>query len=150
MNGSVKRTVSLIIVFIFALMNSVAFAQNKHDLVRQVRFERGKSDTTIAEVLMFGAKHVYRLKARKGQTMSIQLESNDKDLEDIVFTVQSRHYLPGSDTRILDGFDPSGDTLGWSRELPFTAEYEIVVHNPPISTKIDGRQIGYKLKVTIK
>jgi hypothetical protein len=150
MNECVKRFASLIITF-FILVNISAFAQNKYDLVRQVRFVRGASGTTITGVLKYGAKHFYRLKARKGQTMSVKMiVANNEDEGDIGFTVQSLRYLPGKDTRILDGIDPRGGNDEWSGELPFTDEYEIVVHNPPVSDSPDSRPIRYKLEVTIK
>src|SRR5262245_51544436 len=120
MNENVKRFVSLFITF-STLVNISAFAQSKYDLVKQVRFARGESGATITGVLIYGAKHFYRLKARKGQTMSVKMIlANSEDERDIGFTVQSRNYFPGSHTRILDGIDPRGSNDEWSGELPFT------------------------------
>ena len=151
MSEYVKKRVSLLITLIFISTTNSAFSQSKYDLIKQVRFERGKSGTTITGVLIYGAKHFYRLKARKGQTMSVKVIAVDsKDQGDIAFTVQSRHYLPGRDTMILDGIDPRGGNDEWSGDLPVTDEYEIVVHNPPVSDNPDSHPIRYKLEVTIK
>jgi hypothetical protein len=114
----VKRFASLFITY-FILVNTSAFAQSKYDLVKQVRFERGASDAAITGVLGYGAKHFYRLKARKGQTMSVKMiVADSKDEEDIGFTVDGLQYLPGRDTKILDGIDPRGGNDEWSGELP--------------------------------
>jgi hypothetical protein len=150
MNEYVKRFVSLFIIFFISVNNS-AFAQSKYDLVKHVRFERGASGATITGVLIYGAKHFYRLKARKGQTMSVKMiVANSKYEADIGFTVQSLQYPPGSNTRILDSIDSRGGNQDWSGELPVTGEYEIVVHNPPVSNKPDSRPMRYRLEVTIK
>jgi|SRR5262245_5485547 len=150
MNDYLKRFALLFITF-FTFVNTPAFAQSKYDLVRQVRFERGASGTTLTGVLIYGAKHFYRLKARKGQTMSVKMiVANSKDEAEIGFTVDSLQYPPGSNTRILDGIDPRAGNQDWSGELPVTGEYEIVVHNPPVSNNPVSRPIRYKLEVTIK
>jgi hypothetical protein len=150
MNEYVKKVAHLFIAF-FILINAPAFAQSKYDLVKQVRFERGASGATITGVLIYGAKHFYRLKARKGQTMSVKMiVANSKYEADIGFTVQSLQYPPGSNTRILDSIDSRGGNQDWSGELPVTGEYEIVVHNPPVSNKPDSRPMRYRLEVTIK
>jgi hypothetical protein len=129
MNEYMNSFVSLFITF-FILVNISAFARSKYDLVKQVRFERGKSGTTITGVLIYGPKHFYRLEARKGQAMSVKMiVANKEDEGDIGFTIDSLHHLPGRDTRILDGIDPRGGNDEWSGELPVTGEYEIVVHN---------------------
>jgi len=150
MDEYVKRLAPLFITLLI-LVNTSAFAQSKYDLVKQVRFERGASGTTITGVLIYGAKHFYRLKARKGQTMSVKMSVVDsKDEAEIGFTVDSLQDPPGSDTRILDGIDPRAGNHDWSGELPVTGEYEIVVHNPPVSDKPDSHPIRYKLEVIIK
>ena len=150
MNEYVKRFVSLFIAF-FILVTAPAFAQSKYDLVRQVRFERGASGATITEVLIYGAKHFYRLKAQKGQTMSVKMiVADSKDEAEIGFTIDSLQYPPGSNTRILGGIDPRAGNQDWSGELPVTGEYEIVVHNPPVSPSPVSHPIRYKLEVTIK
>jgi hypothetical protein len=75
---------------------------------------------------------------------------DSKDEAEIGFAVQSLHYPPGSNTRILDGIEPRAGNRDWAGELPVTGEYEIVVHNPPVSDKLDSRPIRYKLEVTIQ
>jgi hypothetical protein len=150
MSENVKRFAPLFIAF-FISINPPAFAQSKYDLVRPVRFERGASGATITGVLIYGAKHFYRLKAQKGQTMSVKLiVANSIDKVEIGFTVDSLQYPPGRDTRILDGIDPRGGNQDWSGELPVSGEYEIVVHNPPVSPSPVSHPIRYKLEVFIK
>jgi hypothetical protein len=51
LNEFVKRVAPLFIAF-FILVNAPAFAQSKYDLVKQARFERGASGTTITGVLI--------------------------------------------------------------------------------------------------
>src|SRR5215471_16296131 len=150
MNEYMKSVAHLFFAF-FVLANTSAFAQSKYDLVKQVQFEKGASGATITGVLVYGAKHFYRLKARKGQTLSVKMiVASSIDKVEIGFTVDSLQYPPGRDTRILDGIDPRGGNRDWSGELPVSGEYEIVVHNPPVSASHVSHPIRYKLEVNIK
>jgi hypothetical protein len=123
------------------------------NLVKQVQFERGKTGTIISGLLKPDAKHIYKLKARKGQFMSVRLQIVDgKDTDDINITlyVQSHEYVPGRNTTLMEGIDPHSGSHEWSGELPLTDEYEIVVTSPDVFGHKIVRAIRYKVEVAIK
>lgn len=70
-------------------------------------------------------------------------------VDDVVFWVQSRKYVQGRDTLLLEGVYRGGVT-DWSGELPVTGEYEIYVSNPEINDHPVKHALAYKLAVEIK
>jgi hypothetical protein len=69
--------------------------------------------------------------------------------DDVVFWVQSKKYVQGRNTALLEGIDKGG-VADWSGELPITGEYEIYVSNPPVSDHPVKRALSYKLEVEIR
>ena len=92
-----------------------------------IRFERGRTTAAVKDRVVLCTAHSYRLRARAGQTMSVNLATGDR-------TSLTLHA-------------PSGDALAdgeksWSGELPETGHY--VIH---IGTDATA---GYTLEVTIR
>lgn len=78
--------------------------------------------------------------------MAVRLQ---EPVNDVVFSVQSRKYLKGRDTLLLEGVFKGG-VAEWSGELPVTGEYEIYVSNPPINDHPVKHAMRYKLVVEIR
>jgi hypothetical protein len=74
---------------------------------------------------------------------------SEQDAGDIVFWIQTRKYLKGRNTLILEGIDKGG-VDDWSGKLPATGEYEIYVSNPPYNDHTVKHKIHYILQVSIK
>lgn len=92
-----------------------------------IRFERGRTTAVVKDRVALCTAHSYRLRARAGQTMSVNLATGDRTS----LTLSA----------------PSGDALAdgeksWSGELPQSGEY--VIH---IGTDATA---GYTLEVTIR
>ena len=95
---------------------------------KQIRFARGRTTAVIKDTVRLCTSHVYSLRAREGQTMSVHLATGDRTS----FTV----YAPT---------DPVGDADGvkdWSGELPETGQYQIIVATDATAS--------YTLEVTIR
>lgn len=150
-----KLSVSVLtFALLLSLTPNVALAQRgRRSLTRQIRFEHGHTDITLNSVLRPDAIHVYKFRARAGQRMSVRLRLADKRAGragDVVFWVQSKEYVGGRNTTILEGIDPKGGAVNWSGELPLTGEYEIYLSNPEVSDHIVKHPIAYALEVSIK
>jgi hypothetical protein len=94
---------------------------------KQIRFERGRTTAVVKDRVALCTAHSYRLRARAGQTMSVNLATGDRTS----MTLSA----------------PSGDALAdgeksWSGELPETGDY--VIH---IGTDATA---AYTLEVTIR
>ena len=95
---------------------------------KQIRFARGRTTAVIKDTVRLCTSHVYSLRAREGQTMSVHLATGDRTS----FTV----YAPT---------DPVGDADGvkdWSGQLPETGRYQIIVATDATAS--------YTLEVTIR
>jgi hypothetical protein len=139
MDEYVKRPALLLISF-FILVNTSAFAQSKHDSVKQVRFERGASGTTITGTLIYGAKHFYRLNTRKGQTQS-----------DSALAAALREEYPDGDygdfRYFLKWFDLNGD--GEPEAIVYVAGPRVCGTGGCNAHIFARREGGYKLISTI-
>ena len=86
---------------------------------KKIQFERGSSSATVKGAVIRGESDRYYVGAKKGQTMSLKITSEE---DNAVFQV----YLPGEE-QTLSGAGEGDDTKDWSGELPRDAEYVIVV-----------------------
>ena len=107
---------SLAVTFACALALSSLFAQG---VKKKIQFERGSSSATVKGAVVRGDSDRYYLGARKGQTMSVKITSEE---DNAVFQV----YLPG-EQETLSGAGEGDDAKDWSGELPRDADYVIVV-----------------------
>lgn len=86
-----------------------------------VRFERGKTSKRYERSLTGGDSHTYYLTASKGQTMSIEIDSQR---DDAGFTV----YDPAGSE--LTGGEETTEAREFSEELSDSGRYRIVVASP--------------------
>ena len=102
---------------------------------KKIQFERGSSSAAVKGAVIRGESDRYYLGAKKGQTMSVKISSEE---DNAVFQV----YLPG-EQETLPGAGEGEDTKDWSGELPRDAEYVIVVGGT-------RGNASYTLKVSIE
>ncbi len=145
---------ALTLLPLLCLIVSLSSAQGVgRDLTRRVRFGRGQTGATLSSVLRPGTSHVYTFRARAGQRMSVRLRLTDKRGAregDVVFWVQSKKYVAGRNTAILEGIDPRGGAVEWTGQLPLTGEYEIYLSNPEVSDHEILRPLRYAVEVSIE
>jgi hypothetical protein len=79
----------------------------------RVRFQKGSTGITLSARLEKGRHNEYVLRARRGQTMSITLDSEQTEVAFRVF---------------LDDNDISGERRSWSGALPRYGDYHVVVY----------------------
>ena len=107
---------SLVAVFVCSFALSSLLAQG---VKKKIQFARGSSSATANGTVIRGERDRYYLGAKKGQTMSVKISSEE---DNAVFQV----YLPGEE-EALSGAGDGDDAKDWSGELPRDAEYVIVV-----------------------
>jgi hypothetical protein len=79
----------------------------------RIRFQKGSSGAKLSASVRKGRHKEYVLRARRGQTMSVTLQTDDPNTYFRVF--------------LSDG-DISGQRRSWSGSLPRYADYHIVVY----------------------
>jgi len=122
----------LAIIFICTFAFASVFAQG---VKQKIRFARGASSATVHGAVVRGDRDRYYLGAKKGQTMSVKITSEE---DNAVFQI----YLPGEE-EALPGAGDGDDAKDWSGELPKDAEYVIVVGGT-------RGNASYTLKVSIE
>ena len=110
----VRRGLAVAFACSFALSSLVA-----QGVKQKIQFTRGSSSATVRGTVVRGDRDRYYLAAKKGQTMSVKITSEE---DNAVFQV----YLPGEE-EALPGAGDSDDAKDWSGDLPRDAEYVIVV-----------------------
>ena len=126
----IRRGLALAFVCSFALSSLLAQGVKK-----KIQFARGSSSATVEGGVIRGERDRYYLGAKKGQTMSVKITSDE---DNAVFQV----YLPGEEDA-LPGAGDGDDAKDWSGELPRDAEYIIVVGGT-------RGNASYRLKVSIE
>ena len=111
---SIRRHLAAGFICVFTLAS--IFAQGAK---QKIHFARGSSSATVHGAVVRGDRDRYYLAAKKGQTMSVKITSEE---DNAVFQV----YLPGEE-QALPGAGDGDDAKDWSGELPSDAEYVIVV-----------------------
>lgn len=142
---SIQKIVGFVVTACLLVMVCSAWAQ-RLTRIQRISFARGQTSTILRGRLKPHTNHVYRFYARSGQHMVVRLQA---PVNDVVFWVQSRKYVQGRDTLLLEGVYRGGVT-DWSGELPVTGEYEIYVSNPEINDHPVKHALAYKLAVEIK
>ena len=122
----------LAIAFICTFTFTSVFAQG---VKQKIHFARGSSSATMRGTVVRGDSDRYYLSAKKGQTMSVKITSEE---DNAVFQI----YLPGEE-EALPGAADGDDAKNWSGELPSDAEYVIVVGGT-------RGNASYTLKVSIE
>jgi hypothetical protein len=114
---NVLKSKSVASLFLLAtLLVGSAFAQG---VKKKIRFAGGDSSATVKGAVIRGERDRYYLGAKKGQTMSVKITSEE---DNAVFQV----YRPG-EAETLSGAGEGDDAKDWSGELPGDGEYVIVV-----------------------
>jgi hypothetical protein len=96
-------------------------------IAKQIRFERGRTTAVVKDRVVLCTAHRYRLRARAGQTMSVNLATGNRT---------SMTLLAPSDDVLADG------EKSWSGELPVTGDYVINIGTDATA--------AYTLEVTIR
>lgn len=86
---------------------------------KKVHFARGTSSTTISGGVIRGERDRYYVGAKKAQTMSVSIKSEEDNAVFQIYFAGEQESLPGAG----DG----DDAMKWSGELPADNEYVIVV-----------------------
>jgi len=142
---STQKIVGFVVTACLLVMVGSAWAQ-RVSLIRRITFAPGQTSTILRARVKPSSNHVYRLYARSGQHMAVRLQAPNND---VVFWVQSKKYIQGRDTLLLEGVYKGG-VVDWSGELPATGGYEIYVSNPPINDHPVKRALPYELAVEIR
>ena len=116
-NGS-RQTVRRLIAIVFSLA-LVAVSVFADGVKKKVHFAGGTSSTTISGGVIRGEGDRYYVGAKKGQTMSVKITSEE---DNAVFQI----YLEG-EQESLPGAGDGDDAMKWSGKLPADSEYVIVV-----------------------
>ena len=114
LSNQVRPFIALVFACSFALSSL-----NAEGVKKKIQFQRGSSSATVQGSVIRGDRDRYYLGAKKGQTMSVKITSEE---DNAVFQV----YLPG-EAEALSGAGDGDDAKDWSGELPRDAEYVIVV-----------------------
>ena len=110
----IRRGLAVAFACSFALSSLLA-----QGVKQKIQFARGSSSSTVRGAVVRGDRDRYYLGAKKGQTMSVKITSEE---DNAVFQV----YLPGEE-EALPGAGDGDDAKDWSGDLPRDAEYVIVV-----------------------
>ena len=110
----IRRGLAVTFACCFALSSLLA-----QGVKQKIQFQRGSSSATVKGAVVRGDRDRYYLGAKKGQTMSVKITSEE---DNAVFQV----YLPGEE-EALPGAGDGDDAKDWSGDLPRDAEYVIVV-----------------------
>ena len=134
LNSHAKQTFRrcLAVIFVASFAFSTLFADG---VKKKIQFERGSSSATVHGAVVRGDRDRYYLGAKKGQTMSVRITSEE---DNAVFQI----FLPG-EQEALPGAADGDDATNWSGELPRDADYVIVVGGT-------RGNASYKLTVSIE
>ena len=98
----------------------------------RVQFKKGSTGVTVSAQLEKGRHSEYVLRARRGQSMSVNLDTEQPDVHFRVF---------------LDNSDISGERRSWTGSLPRYADYHIVVY---LHSKATVQSSGFTVTIGIQ
>jgi hypothetical protein len=117
------------LLFLFGM---AAYGQHGYRVTKRVTFKKGEVASTITGALGSHLEnHEYILRAREGQTLKVELVSNDKNISFLI--------IAPNDTTL----DDATNRRGWTGELTRSGDYRIIV-----STTTRGHS-RYRLRVQI-
>lgn len=128
---------SIFCIFL-AVFSTLAFGQSAANDVEHfnVKFRRGTNQTIKRGVATeYGKSYVYRLRARKEQTITVSLKTSAKDL---VFSV----ILPPNSETAADGFG----VTQWSGKALQTGMYSIVL----VMNNEKAKKVPYRLQIKVE
>ncbi|HVF57384.1 MAG TPA: hypothetical protein VM934_14615 [Pyrinomonadaceae bacterium] len=131
---------------LLALVCSTAAQETGRCKAQQVKFKRDESSVVLRGKLEPCKRRVYKLRARRGQKMSVLLLPEEND---VAFWVLGTESTGGKAALVLEGIHRNGMT-DWSGELPFSGEYEIHVARPPVSDSSAKHTLPYRIELRIE
>lgn len=134
MIGSNILRIGQAMLLISMLLLSVSVSSStQQDRTRRVQFERGRTSTVIKDSVVRGTKDNYIVGARKGQTLTVHISSNeDNAVFDVYRYVEDGERLTNED-----------ETTDWEGELPDNGDYLISVSGT-------RGNASYRLEITIR
>jgi hypothetical protein len=116
---SIRWTRALSLGFLVLMMllavSSASFAKDQ-----TLQFPAGQTGTTVQGAVIRGEQEVYKVTAKAGQTLSVQITSLE---ENAVFQI----YLPGGGDATLEGAGEGEDAMTFKGKLPKSGTYRISV-----------------------
>ncbi len=114
--------------------------------VKRVQFQKGKTVASFKGKLplQYADYDAYVLRARKGQTLSVKLITDDADASITVY--ETKILGPGEDAITPEEPKPLSE---WSGKLPLTSEYSVQIYGPPnFAQKGTGKT--YTIEISVK
>jgi hypothetical protein len=130
---------SILTILILLTISITVWAEWRQKIIR-VQFAKGATSAQYKDVLRGRIWHIYKLSAKAGQTMRVELRANENDY--LGLQVKNSN---GSVLRSSDGSEV-GDS--WENTLKRTGEYQIWV-TPPDTTE-NTEVLRYGVKITIE
>jgi hypothetical protein len=128
------------------ILFSLVFPAQAQTAGKRVQFPKGKNSVVFRGKLPrnYGDYDYYTLRARKGQTLTVKLISEDADASLTIYETQKL----GPDE---DGITPAEPKplREWSGKLPITSEYSIQIYGPDEFGK-KGTGKSYTLEISVK
>jgi hypothetical protein len=114
--------------------------------VKRVTFQKGQTSATFKGKLplRYADYAAYVLRARKNQTLTVRLITDDPDASMTVF--ETKILGPGEDGITPEEPKPLRD---WSGKLPLTSEYSVQIYGPGEFGK-KGTGKTYTLEISVK
>lgn len=113
--------------------------------VKRVQFQKGQTAASFKGRLPtgYGDYQAYVLRARKGQTLSVKLITDDPEASITIY--ETKELGPDEDAITTD----TPHLRVWSGKLPITSEYSMQVYGPDDFGK-KGTGKVYTLEISIK
>ncbi|HEY8559760.1 MAG TPA: hypothetical protein VIL74_05110 [Pyrinomonadaceae bacterium] len=129
-----------------SILFSLVFPFAAQTVGKRVQFPKGKNSVVYKGKLprSYADYDYYTLRARKGQTLTVKLITDDPDASITIYETQK--LGPDEDGVTPDEPKPLRE---WSGRLPITSEYSIQIYGPDgVDKKGTGKP--YALEITIK
>jgi hypothetical protein len=125
---------------------ALVFSARAQTTGKRVQFAKGKTSAVYKGKLPrnYGDYDYYVLRARKGQTLTFRLITDDPDASVVVFETQK--LGPDEDGITPDEPKPLRE---WSGKLPITSEYSVQIYGPDDFDK-KGTGKAYTIEISVK
>ncbi|MDQ4120168.1 MAG: hypothetical protein M3209_01715 [Acidobacteriota bacterium] len=131
--------VKSILTLVLLLAVSITVWAEWRQKIIQVRFAKGGTSAQYKDILRGRIWHIYKLRAKSGQTMRVELQVNENDYVGLQVKNASGLVLQSSDN------SETGDS--WENTLKRTGEYQIWVTPPDTTENIDLLRYGVKITI---
>lgn len=131
----------------FALALSGSGALHAEGLRQSIQFPKGQSSATLSASVIRGDTDRYDLVARKGQTMTVRIASEEDNAAFVIYrpgaTVKVEDGMSFLEGPTLEGAGEGDDAMSWTGTLPSSGKY-------PIEVGGTRGNASYQLTVTIQ